>query len=140
MPNRLDHPSCKKVFRALQLEDFVAVPLIAKDRLKGVIVADNRFSTQTVASDLISLLELFASQAAQALEKADAYRRLELEKRKLEHAYEQLQTTHDRLVHAERLATIGNMAAHVAHEIRNPLVTIGGFARWICPFAQSPVA
>lgn len=129
LPNRLDHPSCKKVFRALQLEDFVAVPLIAKDRLKGVIVADNRFSTQTVASDLISLLELFASQAAQALEKADAYRRLELEKRKLEHAYEQLQATHDRLVHAERLATIGNMAAHVAHEIRNPLVTIGGFAR-----------
>ncbi|MCK6562260.1 response regulator [candidate division KSB1 bacterium] len=129
LPGRNDHPSCRKVFRALQLDDFVAVPLIAKDRLKGVVLADNRFSSQPIEADLISLLELFASQAAQAIEKADAYRRLELEKRKLEHAYEQLQATHDRLVHAERLAAIGNMAAHVAHEIRNPLVTIGGFAR-----------
>jgi hypothetical protein len=120
---------CKKFFEKLELQDFIGVPLVAKDRLIGMIIADNLYSQQPIGDESIGLLEIFASQAAQALEKADAYRRLEEEKHKLEQAYKDLQATHERLVHAERLATIGNMAGHVAHEIRNPLVAIGGFAR-----------
>jgi signal transduction histidine kinase len=32
------------------------------------------------------------------------------------------------LLRSERLATLGKMVAHISHEIKNPLVTIGGFA------------
>ena len=35
----------------------------------------------------------------------------------------------DRLVQAERLAAVGNTVSHIAHEIKNPLAIIGGFAR-----------
>jgi PAS domain S-box-containing protein len=35
----------------------------------------------------------------------------------------------DRVLHTERLAAVGNTMAHIAHEIKNPLLTIGGFAR-----------
>jgi two-component system sensor kinase FixL len=35
----------------------------------------------------------------------------------------------DRLLHSERLAAVGNTVAHIAHEIKNPLLIIGGFAR-----------
>ena len=35
----------------------------------------------------------------------------------------------DRVLHSERLAAVGNTVAHVAHEIKNPLIIIGGFAR-----------
>jgi signal transduction histidine kinase len=42
-----------------------------------------------------------------------------------------LRAAHAKLVHSGNLATIGRMAAHVAHEIRNPLTTVGGFARSI---------
>jgi PAS domain S-box-containing protein len=136
LPGKRDQSSCQEIFSALQLTDFVAVPLVAKDHLIGFIIADNLFSALPIDADHVSLLELFASQAAQAIEKAETYRRLALEKRKLEHAYEELQATHKRLVHAERLAAIGKMAAHVAHEIRNPLVTIGGFARTLSRQAQ----
>jgi PAS domain S-box-containing protein len=121
--------SCQKFFEALALRDFIAVPLVAKDRLIGMIIADYLYSKQQIDNEAIAFLEIFASQAAQAIERADANRRLEEEKHKLEAAYKELQTTHERLVHVERLATIGNMAGHVAHEIRNPLVAIGGFAR-----------
>jgi len=35
----------------------------------------------------------------------------------------------DRLVQSERLAAVGNTMTHIAHEIKNPLLIIGGFAR-----------
>jgi two-component system sensor kinase FixL len=35
----------------------------------------------------------------------------------------------DRVLHSERLAAVGNTVAHIAHEIKNPLLIIGGFAR-----------
>ena len=37
----------------------------------------------------------------------------------------------EELLHSERLAALGNMAAHISHEIKNPLIVIGGFARQI---------
>jgi two-component system sensor kinase FixL len=35
----------------------------------------------------------------------------------------------DRVLHTERLAAVGNTMTHIAHEIKNPLLIIGGFAR-----------
>jgi PAS domain S-box-containing protein len=35
----------------------------------------------------------------------------------------------EKLLHAERLAALGQMAAHISHEVKNPMMVIGGFAR-----------
>ncbi|MCL6627346.1 MAG: PAS domain S-box protein, partial [Alicyclobacillus shizuokensis] len=40
--------------------------------------------------------------------------------------YKQLE---ERLLQSERLAAVGNTVSHIAHEIKNPLAIIGGFAR-----------
>jgi len=121
---------CRGFLDALELKDFVAAPLVARDRLIGLIIADKLYGAgQPILGEVVTQLELFARQAGLAIEKADAYARLENEKAKLERAYAELKETHVQLLHAERLAAVGKMTAHVAHEIRNPLVTIGGFAR-----------
>ena len=123
--------ACLDEFRLLEIDEFVAVPMIAQDRVIGMVVADNKFSNYPMDESMIDLLKVFANQAGLAVERAGTYEKLAREKQRLEKAYHELQQTQNRLIHAERLATIGKMAAQVAHEIRNPLVTIGGFARQI---------
>ena len=105
-------------------QEFVAVPLIAKGVVVGVILADNLYSGRPITEDHVKLLSLFAAQAALAIENADTYAELQMR-------VSQLHSAQDKIVHAEKLAAVGKMAAHVAHEIRNPLATIGGFARSI---------
>jgi signal transduction histidine kinase/DNA-binding response OmpR family regulator len=105
-------------------QEFVSVPLIVKGSVVGVIQADNLYSGRAITDDHVKLLMLFASQAALAIENAETY--MELQK-----SLDSLRKAQQEIVHTAKLATIGKMAAHVAHEIRNPLSTIGGFARAI---------
>jgi C4-dicarboxylate-specific signal transduction histidine kinase len=47
--------------------------------------------------------------------------------------------TEESLRQSERLAILGKMASHISHEIKNPLILIGGFARQVLKdIAQDP--
>ncbi len=114
----------KKFVGMIDANEFVCVPLVVKEEAIGVICADNVYSGKPITENQVELLNTFANRAALAIANAETYK-------KLEEKNQQLKETQDRLVRSERLAVIGNMAAYIAHEIRNPLVTIGGFARAI---------
>ncbi len=112
---------------SLGVNEFVCVPLIAKNETIGVIVADNIFTGEPISDDRVSMLTMFVNQASLAIENAETYKRLE-------DKINQLTETQQRLIRSEKLAAIGSMSSYVAHEIRNPLVTIGGFAKTLSRF------
>ncbi len=97
--------------------EMAVAPLLSKDGVIGVVLADNLYSQDIINEDDVQLLDTLAQQAGLTIDNALAY--------------QQLQEAQLGLVDAERLAAVGNMAARVSHEIRNPLATIGGFARLI---------
>ncbi|MDD2365527.1 MAG: ATP-binding protein [Desulfuromonadaceae bacterium] len=100
---------------------FAAVPLVSRDNTIGMIVVDNPDSRREISSNHIHFLQLFANQAGMAIENSILYNRIQ-------DANLSLKDARERLLHGERLAAIGEMAANVAHELKNPLITIGGFA------------
>ncbi len=108
--------------------EFVTMPLIAKNEVIGVLMADNSFSGEAISPESIDELEMFAAAAALAIENANMLQVLENQVRELGEAYTKLEKTHDMLIRHEKLAAIGEMSTRLAHEIRNPLATIGGFA------------
>ena len=100
---------------------FAAAPLVARDRTLGIIVVDNPASGTGISRDNLHFLQLFANQAGMAIENSMLYNRIE-------DAHSNLRDARERLLHGERLAAIGEMAANLVHELKNPLITIGGFA------------
>ena len=123
--NAFNNPNINKNFvNMIGSNEFVCVPLIVRDKAIGAICADNIYSKKPITDEMVMLLSTFANHAALAIENADAYKTLEKK-------IIQLKDAQERLVRSEKLAVIGNMAGYIAHEIRNPLVTIGGFARTI---------
>jgi PAS domain S-box-containing protein len=123
-------PRVTEAFRELfGAREFVSVPLASKARVVGVLLGDNVFSGRPISSDQVAVLDLFAAAAGLAVDNARTYA-------ELKRSMERLEDAQEALIHSERLATVGRLAAHVAHEIRNPLVTIGGFARSILKWTE----
>ncbi len=102
--------------------EFVVVPLIVKGEARGVIYVDNMFRDRELTDEDIQVLTTFASNAALAMETVSLYESLET-------ALHTVRSTQDRLLQSEKLMALGEMAARIAHEIKNPLTVIGGFAR-----------
>jgi len=109
--------STHTLLQLLTAPETAIAPLVAKERIVGVVLADNLYSNVPIEEDDLRLLDTVAQAAGLTVDNALAY--------------QALQKAQKELVSAERLAVVGEMAARVSHEIRNPLATIGGFARGI---------
>ena len=109
-------------FKQLGISNFAAVPLLSRDKNFGMIAVDNPLTNAPISMDDLRFLRLFANQAGMAVENSTLYSRLH-------EAHISLCDARERLVKGERLAAVGEMAAKLAHELKNPLITIGGFAR-----------
>ena len=95
------------------------VPLITRSKVIGVI-ATNAVNGNGVPKETRETLEVFAPQIAIAIENARLYR-------KLQEQMKELKRSHSLLSRSEKFSFLGNLAARLAHEIKNPLTAIGTF-------------
>jgi two-component system sensor histidine kinase HydH len=104
----------------------ICVPLIAKDEPIGALQVINKKSKKPFTQADFKLLTGMAQQIAVAMENAKLYQRLEED---FALTTQELKITQDKLIRSERLMAMGHLVQGVAHEIRNPIMTIGGFAQ-----------
>ena len=110
-------------------QEFFVVPLVVKDRATGVLLVDNQASGRPLEPERLHALQMFATQAALVLENAHLYTTIETNNR-------ELLLIRERMLESDRLAALSSLASGMAHEIRNPLVSIGGFARRIAKLVE----
>ncbi|MCP5070264.1 MAG: GAF domain-containing protein, partial [bacterium] len=93
--------------------DLLVVPLVGKDELLGALAVDNRSGGAPFDDRDRTLLEGVARQASIAVQNA--------------RLVEELRSTRQQVLRADRLGTLGTLSAGLAHEINNPLTAIHTF-------------
>jgi two-component system, NtrC family, sensor kinase len=115
---------------AQRLGDFrtiIGVPMLREGKAIGVIVM-TRSEVRPFTDKQIELATTFADQAAIAIENVRLFDSVEARTRELTKSLEDLRTAQNRLVQTEKLASLGQLTAGIAHEIKNPLNFVNNFS------------
>ena len=115
---------------AQRMGDFrtiLTVPMLREDVPIGVL-ALMRSEVRPFTDKQIELVTTFADQAAIAIENVRLFDSVEVRTRELASSLEDLRATQDRLIQTEKLASLGQLTAGIAHEIKNPLNFVNNFS------------
>jgi GAF domain-containing protein/CheY-like chemotaxis protein len=105
----------------------LSVPMLREGIPIGVL-ALTRHEVRPFSDKQIELVSTFADQASIAIENVRLFESVEARTRELTKSLEDLRTAQDRLVHTEKLASLGQLTAGIAHEIKNPLNFVNNFS------------
>jgi two-component system, NtrC family, sensor kinase len=105
----------------------LVVPLLGADRIVGALVV-RRKQPGEFPKNTVDLLQTFAAQSVLAIQNARLFESVEARTRELAKSLEDLRTAQDRLVQTEKLASLGQLTAGIAHEIKNPLNFVNNFS------------
>jgi predicted ATPase/signal transduction histidine kinase len=136
-------------------KSLLCIPVMNQGKLLGILYLENNLTSGAFTSDRAEILKLITTQAAVSLENAILYENLEDANRFLEQkvaertqelnqknqrlaqALKELKLAQTQLIQAEKMSSLGQMVAGIAHEINNPISFIQGNIAHTSEYTQS---
>jgi signal transduction histidine kinase len=120
-------PDARRFAHQTGVRTVLGVPLLRENESVGSIVL-RRTEVHPFSDKQIALLQTFADQAVIAIGNVRLFEEVQARTKELSRSLEDLRTAQDRLVQTEKLASLGQLTAGIAHEIKNPLNFVNNFA------------
>jgi two-component system, NtrC family, sensor kinase len=122
-----EFPVAREMSRRDGGRSVLAVPMLSDGESIGAIVL-RRTEVQPFSEKQIALLQTFADQAVIAIGNVRLFEQVQERTRELSLSLDNLRTAQDRLIQTEKLASLGQLTAGIAHEIKNPLNFVNNFS------------
>jgi two-component system NtrC family sensor kinase len=122
-----EFPLGSDIARRLKQRTVLGLPLLRDEQAIGCLFL-RRTVVRPFSEKQIALLQTFADQAVIAIENVRLFEAEQQRTRELAKSLEDLRTAQDRLVQTEKLASLGQLTAGIAHEIKNPLNFVNNFS------------
>lgn len=119
----------------LQKQKYLALPIQTNSELLGYLICSHGSRTFDRKEEL-ELLQAVADQLAIAITQSYLYNQLQDQVKLLDAAFRELKTTQAHLVQSEKMSSLGQMVAGVAHEINNPVNFIYGNITYVNEYAE----
>jgi signal transduction histidine kinase len=127
IPDTELEPSLRELARLRGYRSMLFIPLLHDGTPIGMI-GQTRVEPGSFEDNHIELLKTFADQAVIAISNVRLFQEVQERTRQLSASLDELRTAQDRLVQTEKLASLGQLTAGIAHEIKNPLNFVNNFA------------
>jgi two-component system NtrC family sensor kinase len=126
-PEGAEFPDGREMSRNMGHRTVLSVPLLRESESIGILVL-RRTEVHPFSDKQITLLQTFADQAVIAIGNVRLFEQVQQRTKELSLSLDNLRTAQDRLIQTEKLASLGQLTAGIAHEIKNPLNFVNNFS------------